>query len=105
MNATVKPQRRSNFDKNPDLCVDEASMHVVATVIYAILWIRRAQGQPAEQTVRADEVQLFCAWLPATGAVATIDAALAMMALDPRYRLRMHCAGRGGGRWIVEVDG
>ena len=78
-------------------------VQAVAIVIYAFLWLRRAQGAPPEQLIKATELREHFPWIQARGAIATIDAALATLAMDERLGVTMHCAGERGGRWIVEL--
>ena len=79
-------------------------VQAVAIVIYAFLWLRRAQGAPPEQLIRATELREHFPWIQARGAINTIDAALATLAMDERLGVTMHCAGERGGKWIVELS-
>ena len=78
-------------------------VQAVAIVLYAYLWLRRAQGAPPEQLIKATELREHFPWIQARGAIATIDAALATLAMDERLGVTMHCAGERGGKWIVEL--
>ena len=78
-------------------------VQAVAIVLYAYLWLRRAQGAPPEQLIKATELREHFPWIQARGAISTIDAALATLAMDERLGVTMRCAGDRGGRWIVEL--
>lgn len=85
----------------------EDDIQTVAIVLYRYVSLRcgrpSADGK-SETLITAPEIRERFPWIEARGAIATIDAALAVLEMDRRLGVSFRCAGDRGGRWIVELS-
>jgi hypothetical protein len=85
----------------------EDDIQAVAVVLFHYVSLRCArltESGKAETLITSSEIRERFPWIQARGAISTIDAAIATLAMDRRLGLTFRCAGDRGGRWIVELS-